>query len=144
MQLKHKYFLQSLILLMGVLLVGGISIWNLMSFRSAAKAAAAEYDAMDRSEAAVVQLAWLRDALRGADAATYRNLQYFRPIQNQITEIVRDLRLSVGVEDGEGPAELNRGQAAIEHLDFAVREFREMKMQSSLEQALRHRELLKA
>jgi hypothetical protein len=34
--------------------------------------------------------------------------------------------------------------AAIEHLDFAIREFREMKMQPSLERALRHRELLKA
>jgi hypothetical protein len=34
--------------------------------------------------------------------------------------------------------------AAIEHLDFAISEFREMKMQPSLERALRHRELLKA
>jgi hypothetical protein len=34
--------------------------------------------------------------------------------------------------------------AAIEHLDFAIAEFREMKMQPSLERALRHRELLKA
>jgi hypothetical protein len=34
--------------------------------------------------------------------------------------------------------------AAIEHLDFAIREFRDMKMQPSLERALRHRELLKA
>ena len=33
---------------------------------------------------------------------------------------------------------------AIEHLDFAIREFQEMKMQPSLERALRHRELLKA
>jgi hypothetical protein len=34
--------------------------------------------------------------------------------------------------------------AAIEHLDFAISEFREMKMQPSLERALRHRGLLKA
>ena len=34
--------------------------------------------------------------------------------------------------------------AAVEHLDFVVREFGEMKMQPSLERALRHRELLKA
>jgi hypothetical protein len=33
---------------------------------------------------------------------------------------------------------------AIEHLDFAIGEFREMKMQPSLERALRHRGLLKA
>ena len=34
--------------------------------------------------------------------------------------------------------------AAIEHLDFAIAEFREMKMQPSLERVLRHRGLLKA
>jgi pimeloyl-ACP methyl ester carboxylesterase len=34
--------------------------------------------------------------------------------------------------------------AAIEHLDFAISEIREMKMQPSLERALRHRGLLKA
>jgi tetratricopeptide (TPR) repeat protein len=34
--------------------------------------------------------------------------------------------------------------AAIEHLDFAIAELREMKMQPSLERALRHRGLLKA
>jgi hypothetical protein len=34
--------------------------------------------------------------------------------------------------------------AAIEHLDFAIAEFREMKMQPALERALRHRQLLKA
>jgi tetratricopeptide (TPR) repeat protein len=33
---------------------------------------------------------------------------------------------------------------ALEHLDFAVREFREMKMQPSLERALRHKDILKA
>ena len=35
-------------------------------------------------------------------------------------------------------------EAATEHLDFAIAEFREMKMQPSLERALRHRGLLKA
>ena len=34
--------------------------------------------------------------------------------------------------------------AAIEHLDFAIAEFREMKMQPAIERALRHRGLLKA
>ena len=33
---------------------------------------------------------------------------------------------------------------ALEHLDFAISEFRDMKMQPSLERALRHRGLLKA
>ena len=33
---------------------------------------------------------------------------------------------------------------ALEHLDFAIGEFREMKMQPSLERALRHKENLGA
>ncbi len=33
---------------------------------------------------------------------------------------------------------------ALEHLDFAIKEFREMKMQPLLERALRHKEILKA
>lgn len=31
---------------------------------------------------------------------------------------------------------------ALEHLDFAIKEFRDMKMQPSLERALRHKEIL--
>ena len=42
----------------------------------------------------------------------------------------------------EGEGDLRR--EAMEHLDFAIAEFREMKMQPSLERALRHKELLKA
>ncbi len=33
---------------------------------------------------------------------------------------------------------------ALEHLDFAIAEFQEMKMQPSLVRALRHRDILKA
>ena len=33
---------------------------------------------------------------------------------------------------------------ALEHLDFAIKEFREMKMQPSLERALRQKNILKA
>ncbi|HLC30540.1 MAG TPA: hypothetical protein VJM51_07150, partial [Dehalococcoidia bacterium] len=43
----------------------------------------------------------------------------------------------------DGQAEDLRHEA-LEHLDFAIAEFREMKMQPSLERALRHKELLKA
>ena len=39
---------------------------------------------------------------------------------------------------------LEERDAAIEHLDFAISEFRAMKMQPALERALRHRRLLKA
>ncbi len=33
---------------------------------------------------------------------------------------------------------------ALEHLDFVIAEFRDMKMQPALERALRHKEVLKA
>ena len=33
---------------------------------------------------------------------------------------------------------------ALDQLDFAIKEFREMKMRPSLERALRHKEILKA
>jgi tetratricopeptide (TPR) repeat protein len=35
-------------------------------------------------------------------------------------------------------------KGALEHLDFAIKEFQDMKMQPSLERALRHKEILKA
>jgi eukaryotic-like serine/threonine-protein kinase len=38
----------------------------------------------------------------------------------------------------------NEKKDALEHLDFAIKEFREMKMQPSLERSLRHKEILKA
>ena len=38
----------------------------------------------------------------------------------------------------------NEKAEALEHLDFAIKEFREMKMQPSLERALRRKDILKA
>ena len=38
----------------------------------------------------------------------------------------------------------NEKAEALEHLDFAINEFREMKMQPSLERALRRKDILKA
>jgi tetratricopeptide (TPR) repeat protein len=38
----------------------------------------------------------------------------------------------------------NEKKEALEHLDFAIKEFREMKMQPSLERALRHKDILRA
>jgi serine/threonine protein kinase/tetratricopeptide (TPR) repeat protein len=38
----------------------------------------------------------------------------------------------------------DKKKEALEHLDFSIKEFREMKMQPSLERALRHKEILKA
>jgi hypothetical protein len=38
----------------------------------------------------------------------------------------------------------NEKKEAVEHLDFAIAEFRDMKMRPSLERALRHKEILKA
>ena len=38
----------------------------------------------------------------------------------------------------------NEKPEALEHLDFAINDFREMKMQPSLERALKHKEILGA
>ena len=38
----------------------------------------------------------------------------------------------------------NEKKGALEHLDLAIKEFQDMKMQPSLERALRHKEILKA
>jgi tetratricopeptide (TPR) repeat protein len=38
----------------------------------------------------------------------------------------------------------NEKKEAVEHLDFCIKEFRDMKMQPSLERALRHKEILRA
>jgi len=40
--------------------------------------------------------------------------------------------------------EQDRRTEALEHLDFAIAEFRDMKMQPSLERALKHKGLLGA
>jgi len=47
--------------------------------------------------------------------------------------------------EGNGPSTTAQTRAeALQHLDFAIAELREMKMQPSLERALRHKEVLKA
>ena len=51
--------------------------------------------------------------------------------------------VGVGSPDPKASADEIRKEA-LEHLDFAIAEFREMKMQPSLERALRHKEFLKA
>jgi hypothetical protein len=38
----------------------------------------------------------------------------------------------------------NEKKDTLEHLDFAIKEFREMKMQPNLQGALRHKDILKA
>jgi len=39
---------------------------------------------------------------------------------------------------------LDEKKEAVEHLDSCIKEFRDMKMQTSLERALSHKEILKA
>lgn len=121
MNLKHKFIFWCGVLMALVLTLGSVSIWNITSQWRVAQAAAAEYDAMDRADAATVQVGWLRDSLRGAEANTYRSVQFFLPIETEITEIIRELRLAARVDDGDGSAELALGQAAGNHLTEAMR-----------------------
>jgi hypothetical protein len=64
----------------------------------------------------------------------------------QLAELLLDEAKNEPVGAGLKPAP-TRGDVrreAMAHLDFAIAEFRAMKMQPSLERALRHRELLRA
>ena len=55
-----------------------------------------------------------------------------------------DVGASSAVVEGASPSGGEGRNEAMQHLDFAIAELREMKMQPALERALRHKELLKA
>lgn len=122
MSLQKKFFCWSTIFSALLLLTGIFSIINLYSLWGTSRLTAGEYDAMDRAQATAVQVAWLRDALRGRDAAAYRDVRYFAPIQLQVLEITRDLRTAATLEDGDGAAEKTLGQSASEHLSAALQD----------------------
>jgi two-component system NtrC family sensor kinase len=118
--LKGKFIFWSTMLLALILVLGGSSIWNLVAQWRTTRAASAEYDAMDRADAASVQVAWLRDALRGSDGRTYRDLKYFGHIQSEVQQIERELKWAAGVDDGDARAEADLAQSAASHLDSAI------------------------
>jgi two-component system NtrC family sensor kinase len=121
MQLKRKAVFWIAILLGAMIVLGTVSVWNLASLWRAARGATAEYEAMDRAEAAVAQVTWLRDVLRQADGAIYRDVRFFDVIRKETNDIVRQLRLAEGLEDGDGAVELQLGRAAADHLDAAMK-----------------------
>ena len=63
-----------------------------------------------------------------------------------MAELLLDEAKKEPVGAGLKPAPTNDDlrKEAMEHLDFSIGEFRDMKMQPSLERALRHREILRA
>ncbi len=120
MKLINKFWIWSAVIFLGVILLGAVSIWNLVSLQGTARASSAEYDAMDRANATLLQVAWLRDELRGANWQLYHGAIHFDPIQKELTEIVRELSLATKIDDGDGEAELAFGHAAAEHLQSAL------------------------
>jgi len=87
----------------------------------------------------------------GAAAALLGKPAEARDYYNQALEVCAKIRFRPEIALTRlGLAELlldhypDERPAAIEHLDFAIAEFRAMKMQPSLERALKHKELLKA
>src|SRR6478735_2539468 len=115
--LKLKFLTWTLLLALGVIAFGMLSVWNLVSLRRVAQATTAAYDAMDRAEAAVIQVAWLRDALRTADSARYRDPTFFNPIRNEADEIVRELKLGLDTAGGDARAELDQALTAQQHVN---------------------------
>jgi len=49
-----------------------------------------------------------------------------------------------GRSRSDGPVGVDRSGEEVEYLDFAIAEFRDMNMNTYLERALRHKEILKA
>jgi signal transduction histidine kinase len=119
MKLLNKFWIWSVVIFLGVLLLGTLSIWNLVSLRQSARASTAEYDAMDRAEATILRVAWLRDELRGANWQLYHQVVHFDPIDREVTEIIRELSLAMRLEDGDGAEGLAVARAAAEHLTSA-------------------------
>src|SRR5581483_9062602 len=99
---------------------GAFSIWNLASMWRTTTAATAEYEVMDRADAVAVQIAWLRDTLRGVDGGTYSDLKFFAPIQTEVVAIVRELHIAARNDEGDGPLELTLGNEAADHLKNAT------------------------
>ncbi len=64
----------------------------------------------------------------------------------QLAELLLDPSTGPALSGAEGSGQgKNQDRAeALEHLETAIAEFREMKMQPSLERALSHRDILKA
>ena len=118
--LKLKFLAWTLLLVAGLIGFGFVSVWNLVSLRRVAQATTAAYDAMDRADATVLQVAWLRDALRGADSARYRDPTFFAPIRTEADEIVRELRLGLETTGGDARAELDHALAAQQHVTDAA------------------------
>jgi tetratricopeptide (TPR) repeat protein len=91
------------------------------------------------------------DSLLGSANAFLGNVREARACYTRALEVCAKIRFRPEIALTRlGLAELllehypDERPAAIEHLDFAIAEFREMKMQPSLERALKHKELLKA
>ena len=120
MNLSRKFSLWSLTLMTIVLAFGSFSVWNLTSLLKSSRAAQAEYSAMDRADGVLGQVGWLRDSLLTADGRIYRDRKFFTPIENEVLEIVRELRLSASVDDGDSAAELKLAQSSLDHLNSAL------------------------
>lgn len=121
MNLKNKFILWCAALMVLVVALGSVSIWNIVGQWRVAQATAVEYDAMDRAEATSVQVGWLRDSLAGADANGYRGVQFFLPIQKEITQIVRELQMAARIDDGDARAELDLSRTTMSHFDEAMK-----------------------
>src|SRR4030088_1327726 len=120
MNLTKKIVLWSTLLSMLILLIGILSVWNITSMIHTTRAASAEYQAMDRADALLGQVVWLRDSLLTTDARTYRDIRFFAPIQKEVSTMVGEIKLAASVDDGDSNAEFDLARASSEHLDAAV------------------------
>jgi len=120
MALKNRFIFWCVVLLLGVAVVGAVSLWDLIAVRRATSAMQAEYEAADHAEAALVQVAWLHDVLLTADAATYVDIKSFQPFQNEIDALLERLGAANHHDDPDGSAESVAASSISMHLDAAM------------------------
>ncbi|MDB5324433.1 MAG: fixL 3 [Phycisphaerales bacterium] len=123
MTLTRKASFWIVLLVGGVLSLGLLSVWNLLSLYQTANGAIAEYNAMDRAEALAPQIKWLHDVLASSDAGTYREVRLFTPLRTGIERTIEELTLAQTLEDGQVSEELNLARLAADRADAAFHHF---------------------
>src|SRR4051794_3445435 len=105
MNLKSRFWLGSAALVTPLLFMGGLWIWNLVVQSRAMGAASAEYGFSDHARAALVQVGWLRDSLRGADGRTFYDAKYLTPIDIELSRVLQGVNAAARVDEGDAAAE---------------------------------------
>lgn len=105
MSVKRTYLFWTSMLMLIVIAFGLVTIWHLASVANNARVAVAEYEALDYADAAMTNVVWWRDALRGPQGQDVRVAQYLTPIQTDVAQIVSRLEIAMATDEGDAGLE---------------------------------------